>query len=83
MRNLKPRFTLTQFEFDRLELIIQNSRSEWQKSPNKRVTQLAFEEVESLRQAARYLIKYPKSRTARAYALAILTRRANVGNSHA
>jgi hypothetical protein len=43
--------TLTQYEFDRLELALQNSKSHWQASPNKRVTQLAFEEIENLRRA--------------------------------
>ena len=44
--------TLTQYEYDRLELALQNSKPNWQESPNKRVLQLAFEEIENLRAAA-------------------------------
>jgi hypothetical protein len=43
--------TLTQLEFDRLELALQNGKIHWQPSPNKRVLQLAFEEIENLRRA--------------------------------
>ena len=43
--------TLTQYEFDRLEMALQNSKPHWQEPPNKRVTQLAFEEIENLRRA--------------------------------
>lgn len=41
---------LTDFELDRLELARLNGRHHWQETPNKRVMQLAFEEIEFLRQ---------------------------------
>lgn len=44
---------LTDFELDRLELARLNSREHRQESPNKRVLQLAFEEIELLRAETR------------------------------
>lgn len=41
--------SLTDFELDRLEAARLNSREHRQESPNKRVLQLAFEEIELLR----------------------------------
>lgn len=49
--------TLSQLEFDRLELALQNSKPHWQASPNKRVLQLAFEEIENLRRALPHVQK--------------------------
>ena len=48
--------TLTQYEFDRLELALQNSRHHWVQPKAatdavKRPLQLAFEEIENLRKA--------------------------------
>ena len=48
--------TLTQYEFDRLELALQNSRHHWVQpkvatDAVKRPLQLAFEEIENLRRA--------------------------------
>ena len=48
--------TLTQYEFDRLELALQNSRHHWVQpkvatDAPKRPLQLAFEEIENLRRA--------------------------------
>lgn len=78
---------LSQYEFDRLMLTLENSRINWQKSPNKRVLQLAFEYIDECRAVGRdlerraarrvlvrdWLVQYPHSAKARKMAVALLS----------
>lgn len=78
--------TLSQYEFDRLMITLENSRVNWQPSPNKRVLQLAFEYIDDCRAVGKdmerravrmaqvhdWLVQYPHSAKARKMAVALL-----------